>query len=102
MPIGCPPGWLAMVTAPVEQVPPPQVVQQRLPQAPQLPASLSRSTSQPSAGSPSQSEKPGSQVKPQAAPSQVAVACAGAGQAVPVGPQLAGSRSLAQAPPAGW
>ena len=63
-------------------------VEQTWPHAPQL-AVVCRLVSQPFAARPSQLPKPALQTKPQVPLVQVAVACAGAGQALPQPPQLA-------------
>jgi len=72
-------GWQAPpVQTPVAQVPP---------QRPQWATLVERSTSQPLAAFPSQSPKPGLQVKPQVPLPQVALAWAGAAHARPHAPQ---------------
>ncbi len=94
----------ARVHAPAAQPATPLATTHALPQAPQWAGAVASSTSQPLAGSPSQSAKPASQVAPQRESSQVAVACGRAGQALRHAPQWAGlaarstSQPLAAAP----
>src|SRR6185369_8792851 len=65
---------------------------QATPHLPQLPASLVRSVSQPLPACPSQSPKFMAHAPSEHTPlTQVATECAGAGQAMPQPPQLAGS-----------
>src|SRR5690242_4799298 len=81
---------VASATAVREQAPAAQLVQQEVPQAPQLFASVRVSTSQPFAGSPSQSAKPGLHAKPHAPAVHVATALATvAVHATPQPPQFA-------------
>ena len=73
------------------------------PQRPQLPGSLRRSVSQPSAGSPLQSSQPARQTRSQRPLAQAAVALGRRGHALPQAPQFRTSRLGSEhAPPHRW